>query len=358
MNLPVTILDKLFSIADNILSGGKYQLSYVTETKDWVIRQIGRKIIYCLNRLGLARARITTAHFGIREQIIHFGSVNTLLSLRGFKNPHKSNKIVLTWFHVVPDNPRIEFIKKVQGFVDIIHTASTITENKLRELGIPKEKIVIIPLGVDLNLFKPVSEKQKQQIKKKLGLPLNKIVIGSFQKDGVGWGEGLEPKLIKGPDIFVKAVEELSISYPIFVLLVGPARGYVKSNLEKRNIPYKSIGYIRNFREMGKYYKVLDLYLITSRIEGGPKQILETWASGIPVVSTKVGMVPDIARNGDNILLADVENINQLVDKTKNIIKNEELRKKIITSGLKTVQDYSWEKIAKRYFREIYSKLL
>ena len=38
-----------------------------------------------------------------------------------------------------------------------------------------------------------------------LGLPASAFVVGSFQKDGVGWGEGLEPKLIKGPDVLLAA---------------------------------------------------------------------------------------------------------------------------------------------------------
>ena len=45
----------------------------------------------------------------------------------------------------------------------------------------------------------------KNEIKNKLyikyKIPKDKIIIGSFQKDGVGWEEGNEPKLIKGPDI-------------------------------------------------------------------------------------------------------------------------------------------------------------
>ena len=41
----------------------------------------------------------------------------------------------------------------------------------------------------------------------RLGLPGSAFVVGSFQKDGVGWGEGLEPKLIKGPDVLLAVAE-------------------------------------------------------------------------------------------------------------------------------------------------------
>ena len=109
------------------------------------------------------------------------------------------------------------------------------------------------------------------------------MVIGSFQKDGKGWGEGNEPKLIKGPD----------------VLLTGPARGYVKTGLESLKIPCKHL-YLQDYREIGKYYQALDAYLVTSREEGGPKGVLESMASGIPLISTRVGQAQDLVKQGIN----------------------------------------------------------
>jgi glycosyltransferase involved in cell wall biosynthesis len=106
------------------------------------------------------------------------------------------------------------------------------------------------------------------------------------------------------------------------------------------------------------YYHVLDLYLITSRIEGGPKQILESWASGVPVVSTKVGMVPDIATDRENVLLVEIEDIEEITKKTIQIIEDKDLKENLITNALKTVKKYDWKNIAKEYYDKIYSKLL
>lgn len=358
MNLIIRILNKLFCILNNIFLNKKYMLSYIVEGKDWAVNQVGEEIVNYLNRSELIKARITVSHFGLKNQIIHFGSINTFLNRIGACKPHKSNKIVVTWFHIIPNDPRIKFIKEVQKYINLFHTSCNISKNELIKIGIPQEKIVVIPIGVDLSLFKPVSIKEKQKIKKAFGIPLDKIIIGSFQKDGVGWNKGLEPKLIKGPDIFINVVEKLAKSYPLFVLLVGPARGYVEIELQKKDIPFKNIGFVENLEKVVEYYNALDLYLITSRIEGGPKQILEAWASGIPVVSAKVGMVPDISIDGKNILLAEVENINEIVQKAKIIIEDKGLREKLIKNGLEIVQNYSWDKIVQRYYKEIYSKLL
>jgi len=360
-NYKIIMINKIKYLSDirkNILSNNKYQLSYVTEVADWSIKSDGIYITKNINSANLLKARITITRHGLRNQIIHFGSINTFVSEQEIKIVHPSNKIVLTWFHIVPNDPRIKFIQELNKKVEIVHTACNITKNKLIELGLNEEKIVVIPLGVEPSLFNPVTLEKKQKIKEELKIPLDKIVIGSFQKDGVGWSKGLEPKLIKGPNIFVKAVEKLAKDYPIFVLLVGPARGYVEVELKKRGIPFKSIGYLKRFEGVGKYYHALDLYLITSRIEGGPKQILETMASGIPVVSTKVGMVPDIIKDGQEALLTEIEDVDQIVNKAQKIIENEELKQKLVENGLKAVQKYSWEKIAKQYYEKIYKRFL
>ena len=332
-------------------------LYYIIEHANWSIKWDGKYITENLNNLRLIRARTTTVHFGIKNQIIHFGSANTFLDSKSFKKPHKFNKVVLTWFHVVPEDPRIRFANETQKYVDVVHTSTPITRKKLIEIGIPEEKIVVIPLGVDLNLFKPVSFEEKQKLREKIDIPKDKIIIGSFQKDGVGWGEGLEPKWVKGPDIFVKVVDELKKDYDIFVLLLGPARGYVKSELEKRGIFYKHI-FLKNYLEIPKYYNALDLYLVTSREEGGPKAVLEAMATGIPLVSTKVGMAPEIIKEGYNGFLAEVDDVEMLAEKAMKILDEEKLAKEMVENGLETVRDYSWEEIATRYYERIYRRFL
>ncbi len=358
MSSAILLLNKLVRAGENIVSNRTHNLSYISEDRAWVINQVGRELIDWLNKSSRVRARITTTHFGIRNQIIHFGSVNTFLRKDGFLKPHQSNKLVLTWFHFVPDDEKNKNIREAQEHLNIIHTAANLTKKNLINLGVNSEKIAVIPLGVDLSLFAPVSEEERKRIKAKLNISQDKIVIGSFQKDGVGWGEGLKPKKIKGPDIFVDVAAELARDYPIFVLLAGPARGYVKTELKKRSVSYQDIGYLGNFKEIVKYYQALDLYLTTSRIEGGPRQTLEAWAAGVPLVSTKVGMVPDIAEDGLDILLAEVEDIAHLTENCRRIIEDKSLKETLISNGLVKVKNYSWQKIAQRYFEEIYSKLL
>ena len=125
-------------------------------------------------------------------------------------------------------------------------------------------------------------------------------MVGSFQKDGVGWGDGQEPKLIKGPDVFLEAMELLRIRVPeLFVLLSGPARGYVKTGLDRLGVPFKHL-YVDSYPEVGQLFQALDAYIVSSRQEGGPKAVLESMASGVPLVTTRVGQAMDLVHHDVN----------------------------------------------------------
>ena len=332
-------------------------LFYVIESANWSIKWDGKYITRNLNNQKLLHSRITTTDKRIRNQIIHFGSVNTFLSKNSFNIPHNSNKTILTWFHVEPEDSRIKFVKEAHEYVDLVHTSNSITKEKLIEIGIPEEKIVIIPLGVDISLFNPVDDIRKKEIRREIGIPDNKIIIGSFQKDGTGWGDGIKPKFVKGPDIFVKVIKKLKKDFDIFVLLLGPARGYVKKELDAINVPYKHL-FLKNYKEIPKYYNSLDLYLITSRAEGGPKAIHESMLSKIPLVSTKVGMVVDIIKDGYNGFISEIDDVDELYEKCSKLIENKDLAKNISNNAYEMIKEYSWKNVAREYYDKLYCKFL
>ena len=242
-------------------------------------------------------------------------------------------------------------------FVSKIVTSSSIGRERLINFGIPESLITNTPLGIDLDMFSPGKESDKEIMRNRLGIPDDSICIGSFQKDGVGWNEGLEPKLIKGPDLFLDTVERIAASRRIFVLLTGPARGYVKSGLEKLGVPYAHT-YLNNYLDIVPYFRCLDLYLVTSRDEGGPKAILECMATGIPIISNRVGMAPDIIQSGENGFMVEVGDTEGVVLAAEQLMSDPNLRANIIANGIQTAALYSWSSIAKRYFEEVYGPLL
>ena len=332
-------------------------IHYLVENADWSIRWDGIYITENLKKLYGLEAQIGQKFSHIRNSILHFGSRGTYLPHHYFKI-HKSNRVVFTWFHGTQnDHKFIQSLPKGAEKADFVHTSCLISRNQLLEWGVSESKIKVIPLGVDNQLFHALESSDKRLRRKQLGIPEDAVVLGSFQKDGNGWEEGMSPKLIKGPDIFCEVVRQLHRNYPIFVLLTGPARGYVKSQLTKQNIRFKHI-YLSDYREVANYFNLLDLYIIASRAEGGPKAILESMASGVPVVSTKVGMAPDIIISGENGFLADIEDISTLVRLSEKVIDSKELSSKFVRSGIALAKEYDWPIITQQYYEQIYSEIL
>ena len=333
----------LYSFLSNIFSNNK--LFYIVDNADWSIRHDGTMIT---NNITKVKSTITLTHLGIRNSIVHYGSIGSFISRNKIKFAHSSNRIIVTWFHVVPNDERLSMIPKADNYVDLWHTSCNSMKHKMLGMGIPEHKIMVIPLGVDTSIFKSNTHSTIKN------LPSNTLVIGSFQKDGNGWGEGNSPKFIKGPDIFCEVIERLSERYNIFVLLTGPSRGYVKKRLEKSNIQFRH-DMLVDLNSLVNYYNVIDLYIIASRGEGGPKALLESLACEVPLVSTKVGMASDLIIHDVNGYLVDLEDVDGLYSHACKILDNKELANKFTKNGLKTIKSYDWKNISKRYNKHLYS---
>lgn len=335
-------------------------LYYVVPGVNWVLDWVGQYVTTNVERDHNLKANVVRSAKNLRGQIVHYGSLWDLAANID-KPHHKKNWTVGTIFHGQKDQPgfttAIAKLLEKQSSFEKIHTASRIMEQRLLEWGVPAGKVVRIPLGVDLERFRPVTADQRSEARKALGIGDDVICIGSFHKDGVGMQEGNEPKLIKGPDIFLQVVENLAKKYSIFALLSAPARGYVKRGLEAMKVPCLH-QYKEDFHEIPALYQALDLYLITSREEGGPEGVLESMASGIPLVTTKVGLAPDVVEHGSNGMLAEVEDVSGLVKAASDVIEGKNLREQLVSSALKTIVDYDWKKIADQYYHLLYEPIL
>jgi glycosyltransferase involved in cell wall biosynthesis len=193
-------------------------------------------------------------------------------------------------------------------------------EDVVLESGIDPPKVHRIPLGINLTHFPMRTVASHRNARLELGLPPDATVIGSFQKDGEGWGDGDRPKLIKGPDVLLAVLEQLKDDVPnLWVLLSGAARGFVRRGLERLGIPYV-YRWVSNYSDIGSLYHASDLVLVTSREEGGPKAVLESMATGVPLVSTRVGQAPDLVQDGVNGRLTGVGDVPALASAARDLL--------------------------------------
>jgi glycosyltransferase involved in cell wall biosynthesis len=89
----------------------------------------------------------------------------------------------------------------------------------------------------------------------------------------------------------------------------------------------------------------VDVCLVTSRQEGGPKAVLEAMATGVPLVTTRVGQATELVADGQNGLLADVEDVDALVAAVEHVHEDAELRARLRASGRATAEAHAEERL-------------
>jgi glycosyltransferase involved in cell wall biosynthesis len=353
----------------SVLRGSLYSLSanldprpaviHIVEGTGWVIDQVGYNIAARVKDRYFFR--VVTDYRGYRNCILHFGSPPLYVNRKVHEQVHASNRLLLTWTHGLPGDPdpatqmRVKSIAAEAQHIDRFKVQTTTAQGFLISQGIEPDRIVHIPLGVDTKVFCPPTTSEKQFARARLGIPEDAFCIGSFQKDSPGWdNSNLDMKWVKGPDVFADVVEQLAEHYPVYVLLTSPARGYLISRLERAGISYRH-DVLDKPEELVRYYHALDLYLITSRDEGGPMSMLEAMASYLPVVSTRMGIPKDAIKHGHNGMLAEIDDVDGLAASVEQLIRDSDLRNQVAENARKTILAYDWSVIADKYARLLYN---
>jgi glycosyltransferase involved in cell wall biosynthesis len=252
-----------------------------------------------------------------------------------------SHRLGLSYFHGRPGTPgypefdrAFDTLRANAERIDRVQVTHDEMRALVLEAGVAEERVFKIPIGIDIEHFPHRPEGDGPA-----------FVIGSFVKDGVGMQEGNEPKLLKGPDTFVAVVDRLRTAIPnLSVLLTGPARGYVRTELKRLGVPQEHL-ILSSRDELARAYQRVDVCLVTSRQEGGPKAVLEAMATGVPLVSTRVGQATELVLDGENGLLADVDDVEALVTAVQRVHDDPELRARLRASGRATAEAHAEERL-------------
>jgi glycosyltransferase involved in cell wall biosynthesis len=190
----------------------------------------------------------------------------------------------------------------------------------LSKEGFPKERMSIIPWGINTNLFD------------------SKIRIGIFQNGEV---EGKGTFFLKE---FCEKFEPLDYFEFRFI---GKGWDSVISILEKRKVAYRNfsfpqynLNYIDDFPAL---IKVVDYILIPSLWEGGPMGYLDALATGKPVIASDVGFIKDV---GGYYALFEPGNISQLASIFEKIVNP-------VKTRLDCVKKCDWSVIAPKFITEV-----
>jgi glycosyltransferase involved in cell wall biosynthesis len=292
------------------------------EAADWVLSYEARQLERTARALGVEIGPRGWAR-GVAGQSIFHLSQFTLL-LHDFRR--RGNHLGFAYFHGRPGTPGMpefdacfETMRRRHAEIDRVQVTNRAMEELVLGTGIAAEKVHRIPIGIDVEAFSLRDAAGRASARRALGLPETAFVVGSFQKDGVGWGDGLEPKLIKGPDVLLEAAGRLRARVPeLAFLLTGPSRGYVRAGLDRLGVPYRH-ELLPDVDSVARAYEAIDLCLVASRDEGGPRAVLEAMATGVPLVTTRVGQAADLVLDGENGWIVEVEDVDAIVDRVAHV---------------------------------------
>lgn len=157
---------------------------------------------------------------------------------------------------------------------------------------------------------------------------------------------------IKGIAYLIEAMKQID------ALLVIVGDGPYRSELEKQALAVNGkvvFWGAKTHKELQPIYASADIFVspsITLRDgsqEGVPTAIMEAMASGLPVVASNSGGIPQLIKDGINGLLCEEKCVWQLADNISSLLDDEGLRNSIVTESMRTIEEYDYHAIANKY---------
>jgi len=215
-------------------------------------------------------------------------------------------------------------------------------EESMLKPGVLASKV--IPNGVDLKVFHPAD---RVKARESLGLPHNANIL-LFAANGILENIWKDYKTLRS------ALAEIAKSSDnVLCIALGEAAPPERiGNIEIRFIPYQ-----KDQEQVAQYYQAADLYLQPSRVDTFPTTVLEALASGIPVVATAVGGIPEQIVEGKTGFLVPPGDAGAMAGWVLNLLGNEGFR---LQMGREAAEDaarrFSLERMVRDYlafYREI-----
>jgi glycosyltransferase involved in cell wall biosynthesis len=178
---------------------------------------------------------------------------------------------------------------------DAVISLTTQMSEELVAAGIPAERVVLIPNGVDCALFAPVSSERRAELRAQVNLPPDRPIV-------LFAGRLAYPKAV---DVLLRARKRVHTQMPE-ALLVLAGTGALKEEMETLSHELglddaaRFLGWVQTTRPL---YQAADLFVLPSWSEGMSMALLEAMACGLPPVVSDIPGSADIVTQEQNGLL-------------------------------------------------------
>ena len=246
-----------------------------------------------------------------------------------------------------------KYEKKLMQRSDALIAVSKYTVNELTDLyGIDKSKVHAIYNGVDIERFKP--RPNREELRKEFGLEKDEKVVLFVGR--LYHRKGLETLLESVPPVLKEFGN---------VKFVISGTGFKQKEESLKNLAkqlgiedkVKFLGYVPDDK-LPLLYSASDIFVLPAIYENFPFAILEAQSTALPVISTKVGGIPEFLVDTENGFLMDPGDTKQLAQKVLTLLQNPELAKQMGDHGRKLIEEKLDWRIITGQVIDLYHRLL
>jgi glycosyltransferase involved in cell wall biosynthesis len=158
----------------------------------------------------------------------------------------------------------------------------------------------------------------------------------------------------------LRAFARVQARYPDAALTVvghGSQRAALQALAQRLGLRHVTFTGAVSPDEIHRHYADADIYVQTPSIDNMPNSVIEAYASGLPVVSTRVGGVPAILTDGVHGLLADDDDDVGVADRIVTLLEDPDYARQLADAAYATCASYEWP-VVRRAWMTAYSSLL
>jgi glycosyltransferase involved in cell wall biosynthesis len=230
----------------------------------------------------------------------------------------------------------------------VVTVGGSTRQYMIQEKGIPAEKVLTIPTGVDLTVFDP--GRIREDFREELGIPAAAPVFGTVSVF----------RRLKGHQYLLEAARKILDAVPQARLLLageGPQDKNIRRKIEELGIGNRVI--LPGFQDdIPRFLNTLDVFVFPSLQEALGTAVLEALAMKKAVVASRVGGIPEIIEEGKSGLLIDPQNPSAIAEKVITLLQNPELRRAMGEQGRRRVETRYDNRQMVRRLEDLYREIL
>jgi glycosyltransferase involved in cell wall biosynthesis len=295
----------------------------VSDAPGHIVERIGRS--WCLHGRGVHYELLATgshSSFAICQRASQLGAVHWLdqIAFQVLGKAVRAPQVAMV--HHLTDDCLAQGIAALEH-CDAITTTSKHWQSKLEALT--GRSVVCLPYTVDTRTFRPPADREAARMA--AGIRPGQFVIGFVGKAGANYANR------KGIDVFQTILRNAAQRWRnLSVLLVGPGWESLASQIQRSGVRVLRQEYETTEQTVAAY-ALMDALLVTSTEEGGPCTILEAMACGVPVITSVVGHVSEVVRNGETGLICPSRDPREYLEHLDHLRNSSGLRRRLTTQA-------------------------